>query len=84
MLIRKNEKNNKAELVLLDHGLYQFLPLSERKNLCYLWKSIVLHDEIGMHKYSSALGVEGNLNQLCLNFSVFKIFITYFKAFKKK
>ncbi|KAK6627329.1 hypothetical protein RUM44_009806 [Polyplax serrata] len=58
VLIRKCERSNKAEVVLLDHGLYQVLQSNERKNLCYLWKSIVLHDEPGMHKYSTALGVE--------------------------
>jgi len=57
VLIRK--KNNSAELVLLDHGLYQYVPDNERQGLCNLWKSIVLHDYKGMEMYSKQLGVDG-------------------------
>ena len=53
-MIRKSKKTKEAEVVLLDHGLYQVLPDDERKNLCYLWKSIVLHDETKIKKYSSS------------------------------
>uniref|UniRef100_A0A1B6CIR2 ABC1 atypical kinase-like domain-containing protein n=1 Tax=Clastoptera arizonana TaxID=38151 RepID=A0A1B6CIR2_9HEMI len=50
--------DNKAQLVLLDHGLYEFMPFSIRHSLCNLWKSIVLNDHYGMKKYALELGVE--------------------------
>ncbi|XP_020499765.2 uncharacterized aarF domain-containing protein kinase 5 isoform X1 [Labrus bergylta] len=50
--------DKKAELVLLDHGLYEFLSQRDRVALCKLWRSIVLRDEAAMQKYSNALGVK--------------------------
>ncbi|XP_029369355.1 putative aarF domain-containing protein kinase 5 isoform X3 [Echeneis naucrates] len=50
--------DKKAELVLLDHGLYEYLSQHDRVALCKLWRSIVLRDEAAMEKYSKALGVK--------------------------
>ncbi|XP_077599884.1 putative aarF domain-containing protein kinase 5 isoform X2 [Stigmatopora nigra] len=50
--------DKKAELVLLDHGLYEYLSQKERVALCKLWRSIILRDEAAMKMYSKALGVE--------------------------
>ncbi|XP_034561245.1 LOW QUALITY PROTEIN: uncharacterized aarF domain-containing protein kinase 5 [Notolabrus celidotus] len=50
--------DKKAELVLLDHGLYEYLSQRDRAALCKLWRSIVLRDEAAMQKYCSALGVK--------------------------
>lgn len=57
VLVRKG-RDNKTELVLLDHGLYEYLSQSDREALCKLWRSIVLRDEAAMEKYSNALGVK--------------------------
>ncbi|XP_041811562.1 uncharacterized aarF domain-containing protein kinase 5 isoform X1 [Chelmon rostratus] len=57
VLVRRGP-DNKAELVLLDHGLYEYLSERDRVALCKLWRSIVLRDEAAMKKYSSALGVK--------------------------
>ncbi|KAJ0003148.1 hypothetical protein NQD34_008246 [Periophthalmus magnuspinnatus] len=57
VLVRKGP-DNKVELVLLDHGLYEFLSQRDREALCKLWRSIVLRDEAAMEKYSNALGVK--------------------------
>lgn len=57
VLVRKG-RDNKTELVLLDHGLYEYLSQSDREALCKLWRSIVLRDEAAMEKYSKALGVK--------------------------
>nr|XP_046273595.1 uncharacterized aarF domain-containing protein kinase 5 isoform X2 [Scatophagus argus] len=57
VLVRRGP-DNKAELVLLDHGLYEYLSQSDRVALCKLWRSIVLRDEAAMEKYSNALGVK--------------------------
>ncbi|KAL0279702.1 UNVERIFIED_CONTAM: hypothetical protein PYX00_001201 [Menopon gallinae] len=58
VLVRKSKKSKKAEIVLLDHGLYQELPENERVTLCNLWKAIVLHDRSGMFQHSHELGVD--------------------------
>ena len=65
VLIRKGPKG-KAEVVLLDHGLYEFVPNKVRQSLCRFWKAIVLNDQVNMKKHASDLGVEGNI---LLNFS---------------
>lgn len=48
-----------AQIVLLDHGLYETIGTQEREALCQLWKAIVLKDEAKMKKYSAVLGVQG-------------------------
>ncbi|XP_077362704.1 putative aarF domain-containing protein kinase 5 isoform X3 [Festucalex cinctus] len=57
VLVRKGP-DNKVELVLLDHGLYEHLSQHDRVALCKLWRSIVLRDEVAMEMYSNALGVK--------------------------
>lgn len=55
--VRRGE-DGKAELVLLDHGLYQEFSKENRLSLCRLWKSVILRDECGMSLYSNKLGVK--------------------------
>lgn len=57
VLVRKGP-DGKAELVLLDHGLYQFLDEKDRSALCQLWRAIILRDDDSMRKYAVALGVQ--------------------------
>ncbi|XP_058475298.1 uncharacterized aarF domain-containing protein kinase 5 isoform X1 [Solea solea] len=57
VLVRRGP-DNKAQLVLLDHGLYEYLSQHDREALCKLWRSIVLRDEAAMKKYANALGVK--------------------------
>ncbi|XP_074470027.1 putative aarF domain-containing protein kinase 5 isoform X1 [Sebastes fasciatus] len=57
VLVRRGP-DNKAQLVLLDHGLYEYLSQRDRVALCKLWRSIVLRNEAAMEKYSNALGVK--------------------------
>lgn len=57
IFVRKNEKSGEAELVLLDHGLYETLPNDIRNDLCRFWEAIVLRDEKMMSEYSTKLGV---------------------------
>uniref|UniRef100_A0A8C3APB0 AarF domain containing kinase 5 n=1 Tax=Cyclopterus lumpus TaxID=8103 RepID=A0A8C3APB0_CYCLU len=57
VLVRRGP-DNKAELVLLDHGLYEFLSQCDRVALCKLWRAVVLREEAAMEKYSKALGVK--------------------------
>ncbi|KAM5137160.1 putative aarF domain-containing protein kinase 5 [Callospermophilus lateralis] len=58
VLVRRG-LDGKAELVLLDHGLYQFLDEKDRSALCQLWRTIILRDEAAMKEHAAALGVKG-------------------------
>ena len=49
-----------TEIVLIDHGLYDYINETDRKNLCKLWKAIILKDEPSMKFYSTLLNVQGN------------------------
>ena len=52
-------KDDKAEIVLLDHGLYDYLRPEHREYLCNLYKSIIMRNEDDMERYSHLLGVKG-------------------------
>ncbi|KAK7073501.1 putative aarF domain-containing protein kinase 5 [Halocaridina rubra] len=56
VLIRRS-KHGGAEIVILDHGLYQYLPTSIRQPLCRLWKAIVVGNHDEMKENSGQLGV---------------------------
>ncbi|XP_075405218.1 putative aarF domain-containing protein kinase 5 isoform X2 [Tenrec ecaudatus] len=60
VLVRKGP-DGKAELVLLDHGLYQFLDLQDRSALCQLWRAIILRDSMAMKAHAAALGAPDHL-----------------------
>lgn len=57
VLVRKGP-DGKAQLVLLDHGLYQFLDKKDRSALCQLWRAIILRDDAAMKANAAALGVQ--------------------------
>ncbi|CAM4581576.1 uncharacterized aarF domain-containing protein kinase 5 [Lepidochelys kempii] len=57
VLVRKGP-DGKAQLVLLDHGLYEFLSESDRTALCKLWRAIILRDDAAMRACSAELGVK--------------------------
>lgn len=57
VLVRRGP-DGKAQLVLLDHGLYEFLSERDRAALCQLWRAIVLRDAAAMKTRSAELGVE--------------------------
>lgn len=56
VFVRKN-KQNKAEIVLLDHGLYESLSFDLRQSLCRFWKAIVLRDYPAMQRYAAEMNV---------------------------
>ncbi|XP_027829167.2 uncharacterized aarF domain-containing protein kinase 5 isoform X3 [Ovis aries] len=60
VLVRKGP-DGKAQLVLLDHGLYQFLDEKDRLALCQLWRAIILRDEAAMKVHAAELGVQDYL-----------------------
>jgi aarF domain-containing kinase len=65
VFIRKDSAG-RAQLVLLDHGLYDKLTPNNRQSLCNLYKAIVLNHEDNMQKFSKALGVDGKYQLLYL------------------
>jgi aarF domain-containing kinase len=58
MFIRKLKNSKSAEIVLIDHGLYDYIPEQDRINLCKFWKAIILKDETKMKYFSSQLNVK--------------------------
>ena len=75
-------KDGKAELVLLDHGLYDRLKPHERKALCQLYKAIITLQEEDMEKYSKDLGVEGEaLGTLSLSLPIWHHMTSMAKRF---
>ncbi|XP_018025593.1 uncharacterized aarF domain-containing protein kinase 5 isoform X3 [Hyalella azteca] len=66
ILVRASSRVVGAEIVLLDHGLYQDLPSTVRQPLCRLWESIVLGDHAAMKRYSSQLGVTDGYRFFCM------------------
>ncbi|XP_037658573.1 uncharacterized aarF domain-containing protein kinase 5 isoform X2 [Choloepus didactylus] len=60
VLVRKGP-DGKAELVLLDHGLYQFLEEKDRAALCQLWRAVILRDDVAMKAHAATLGVQDYL-----------------------
>lgn len=55
-----------AEVVLLDHGLYQELPTDIRIAYCQLWKALVLRNRGDVEKFGQALGAGQYTNLLAL------------------
>ncbi|GFN79229.1 AARF domain containing protein kinase [Plakobranchus ocellatus] len=60
VFVRKG-RDGKAELVLLDHGLYDSLEGRHRRALCQLYQAIIMHDEDAMVNNSVKLGVNDSL-----------------------
>ncbi|VDD82524.1 unnamed protein product [Mesocestoides corti] len=64
-----------AQLVILDHGLYQSMPSDQRLALCSMYKAILNNDEIGMQKAARRLNVTGNrsayASRICVDYVTF-------------
>ncbi|XP_053916590.1 uncharacterized aarF domain-containing protein kinase 5 [Cuculus canorus] len=56
VLVRRGA-DGKAELILLDHGLYEELSQRDREWLCRLWRAMVLRDESGVRSCARQIGV---------------------------
>ncbi|XP_022106844.1 uncharacterized aarF domain-containing protein kinase 5-like isoform X2 [Acanthaster planci] len=54
----RRASNGKAELVLLDHGLYEELPAKVRLALGRFWRSVILKDEPIMKQSAADMGVK--------------------------
>ncbi|XP_025154045.1 uncharacterized aarF domain-containing protein kinase 5 isoform X2 [Harpegnathos saltator] len=60
VFVRKG-KDNKAQIVLLDHGLYQYLPEKIRCILCNFWESMVLKNDCSLKIYANDLNVKDHI-----------------------
>ncbi|KAI1895325.1 hypothetical protein AGOR_G00105140 [Albula goreensis] len=56
VLVKKCPKSNKAQIVLLDHGLYQALNEDFRLDYCRLWQALMKADLKNIERYSRRLG----------------------------
>ncbi|KAM9180243.1 LOW QUALITY PROTEIN: aarF domain-containing protein kinase 1-like [Dugong dugon] len=56
VLVRKHPSTGKAEVILLDHGLYQVLTEEFCLDYCHLWQSLIWIDMKKVKKYSQHLG----------------------------
>lgn len=57
VFVRKGD-DNKAQIVLLDHGLYEYLPEKTRISLCNFWESMVMKNDRSLNIYGKELNVE--------------------------
>lgn len=57
VFVRKG-KDKKAQIVLLDHGLYEHVPEKTRHILCNCWESIVLKNDSSLKTFANELNVE--------------------------
>ncbi|KAH8364003.1 hypothetical protein KR084_001410, partial [Drosophila pseudotakahashii] len=57
IFVRKNTKNGRADIILLDHGLYEELPQNVRGPLCEFWEATVLRDEAKMQSAAEKIGI---------------------------
>jgi len=55
--VRKNSKSGRADIILLDHGLYEELPQNVRGPLCEFWEATVLRDETKMQAAAEKIGI---------------------------
>lgn len=77
MFVRKNKKTGKSEIVLLDHGLYEFLPESTRISLCQFWEAIVLKDKSKMQKFAEEMNVKGVLHEQPFQWLILIVFFAH-------
>ncbi|XP_055351368.1 uncharacterized aarF domain-containing protein kinase 5-like isoform X2 [Paramacrobiotus metropolitanus] len=51
------DKSGHAQIVLLDHGLYETIPEDVRISICHIFKATVLADHTEMQLYSDKIGM---------------------------
>lgn len=73
VFIRK-DTNGDVQLVIIDHGLYQYIPKHVRQPLCKFWEAIILNDTKGMKTNARKLDVDGKLDLLNLSYLIFNNF----------
>ncbi|XP_020815935.1 uncharacterized aarF domain-containing protein kinase 5 [Drosophila serrata] len=57
IFVRRNSRSGRADIILLDHGLYEELPENVRGPLCEFWEATVLRDEAKMQSAAEKIGI---------------------------
>ncbi|KAH8239984.1 hypothetical protein KR032_010015, partial [Drosophila birchii] len=57
IFVRRNKKSGRADIILLDHGLYEELPEKVRGPLCDFWEATVLRNEAKMQLAAVKIGI---------------------------
>ncbi|EDW29456.1 GL22769 [Drosophila persimilis] len=57
IFVRRNESSGRADIILLDHGLYEELPVEVRGPLCEFWEATVLRNESKMQAAAEKIGI---------------------------
>ncbi|CAG8649224.1 14407_t:CDS:2, partial [Acaulospora morrowiae] len=68
-LVAISPKTKKAQLVLLDHGLYRELSDDFRRTYCDLWKALILNDTTLLEKTAHQMGTPKYIKFLPLIFT---------------
>nr|CAG4718713.1 unnamed protein product [Naegleria fowleri] len=71
LLVRRSEKNNKPQLIYLDHGCYKKLDEETRKDYCQLWKAAIFRDHENLKLYTEKFGIDGRF------YPLFGLFLTF-------
>ncbi|KAH8258625.1 hypothetical protein KR038_002226, partial [Drosophila bunnanda] len=57
IFVRRNSRSGRADIILLDHGLYEELPENVRGPLCEFWEATVLRNEAKMQSSAEKIGI---------------------------
>lgn len=57
VFVRRNGRTGRADIILLDHGLYEELPENVRGPLCEFWEATVLRNEVKMQAAAEKIGI---------------------------
>nr|XP_017034338.1 uncharacterized aarF domain-containing protein kinase 5 [Drosophila kikkawai] len=61
IFVRRNPKSGRADIILLDHGLYEELPENVRGPLCEFWEATVLRNEAKMQSAAEKIGIADSM-----------------------
>ncbi|KAH8296560.1 hypothetical protein KR054_007969, partial [Drosophila jambulina] len=61
IFVRRNSKSGRADIILLDHGLYEELPENVRGPLCEFWEATVLRNEAKMQSAAERIGIADHM-----------------------
>ena len=57
LMVRKNKRTGKVEIVLIDHGLYEQLPPEQRQAFASFWHSVIIDDYDEVQRSGKLLGL---------------------------
>jgi len=57
LMVRKNHRTGKTEIVVIDHGLYEHLPTEYRQAFASFWHSVIIDDHDEVQRSGKILGL---------------------------